>query len=136
MGIGLYVEGKIDGVNVEAGAKVTFNAIDQQKAAMHGGYSEIRTFEASLLVSLTDSIKAGVSYENQFLYENGHSINDSLTVGVQCNGTTVGYQGNGEGKNDVVISVGGGIYVLIGIDVNLKINVSELCRTVQEWFNK
>ena len=134
-GVGIYAKANINGVAVEGGFKATFDAIAQQASVMQDFDNSLRTFTASALVSLCRFLEAGVSYENQYLYEDGHSIGDSLMVGIQCNGVNVGYQGNAKDKNDIVIEIGAGAYLLIGADINLKINISRLIDVIQNYFN-
>ena len=38
-------------------------------------------------------------------------------------------------KNDIVIDNGAGVYLLIGVDVSLKINITKLIDAIQNYFN-
>ena len=128
-GIGLAGNITVEGAEVSIGVKMTMDMIDDTRATWHGVEPDMRKIEASIMGSIFGAVKAGMSYENQYSRVLDKSVGDSLFVGVEVAGQQLGMQGDSE-HQDFILSFGAGIYILVGVDVNVTVNLSEIWRRV------
>ena len=129
MGVGFAGKVTINGVKADVGVKMTLDVIDDTKSTWYGEQPDMRKIEVSCMGSICEAIKAGVSYENQYSRVLDKSIGDSLFIGVDVAGKQIGMQGDSK-QTDIIVSLGAGIYFIMGGDFNVTINISEIGRKI------